>query len=626
MNNNEMKRGRLQALYKYLPGSWVDFAPSGGSSSYVVRVDAWNSDRLTKINSKRLLRVVSQRVQEYKRTSTNPRSAVKGFAEEINEDTYEVLQPKISSNGTYAIRTLVNPLVFVCNSCGRMKQFRSYDDFRRNERVPCQCGGHMTQYRIIRYCECGYADGNSIPRCNTPGHGSSYITRRGSGFSFVCSKCGREAQLNWICPNCHAQLKIKNAQDSAHFLPFTFSIIDLRDRRKDVFIDNETNCQGEKVVLAQYLGKIDQELYEDIVARGSIVLDEEFEESLRKEARDLRNAGLDEATIEAVLDAKRRVNPNSRLYEAVAEVGNSLSSKSGEYFTLLTEQVLEYDELVKVWTTLELEQAADDAERLNDGLRPEYRALAGSMGFSDVRLCSEVPVVAAAYGYTRNAVRGDSVTLCGFPKEGIKHNVYAVRAETEGVLFELDRGKLIGWLAENGFIATGDMPLLDDDYGRRLWFLDKVRPELIRPFDNIDENCDGGPITAAVYKLIHSLSHALIIEASEICGLDRSSLSEYILPNIPAVFIYCSNSQGYNMGALQSAFQGYFDKWLNRARKNSEKCIFDPVCIDRDKACVGCLFLNEVSCQHYNKDLDRGYLCGYFAMQNKKKLTGFWEV
>jgi hypothetical protein len=47
--------------------------------------------------------------------------------------------------------------------------------------------------------------------------------------------------------------------------------------------------------------------------------------------------------------------------------------------------------------------------------------------------------------------------------------------------------------------------------------------------------------------------------------------------------------------------------------------------MDKEKACAGCLFLNEVSCQHFNKDLDRGYLCGFFFKQKQEKLTGFWE-
>ena len=80
------------------------------------------------------------------------------------------------------------------------------------------------------------------------------------------------------------------------------------------------------------------------------------------------------------------------------------------------------------------------------------------------------------------------------------------------------------------------------------------------------------------------------------------------------------------MGALYSAFQTQLDKWLKRAFERVKKCIFDPVCINKEKACAGCLFLNEVSCRHFNKDLDRSYLCGYFDNQKQKKLKGYWEI
>ena len=41
-DKNTMRRGVHQALYKYLPGSWVDFTQSGGGVTYAVHVDRWN--------------------------------------------------------------------------------------------------------------------------------------------------------------------------------------------------------------------------------------------------------------------------------------------------------------------------------------------------------------------------------------------------------------------------------------------------------------------------------------------------------------------------------------------------------------------------------------------------------
>ena len=37
-NDKKMRRGVQQALYKYLPGSWVDYTQSGGGVTYAVHV------------------------------------------------------------------------------------------------------------------------------------------------------------------------------------------------------------------------------------------------------------------------------------------------------------------------------------------------------------------------------------------------------------------------------------------------------------------------------------------------------------------------------------------------------------------------------------------------------------
>lgn len=402
-------------------------------------------------------------------------------------------------------------------------------------------------------------------------------------------------------------------------------MIDLLDKRKDVFLDKETEYQGEKVVISQYLGLVSPEQYEAVVAKGTITREDEFEKELQIKADKYRELGLDDATIAAVIDAERRGNPNNQVFEAIARVSNGLSVVTQEEYTPIAEAILEYDELLHAKVTLSLEEAENDAELINDGVKPNYRELASKFGFSNVQLCSSVPIVSCSYGYTRKEQFGESIKLRGFPREMEKRNIYAARLETEGVLFEIDRKKIIDWLVDNQLISDSDKPKSDNEYDLKMWFLDRIQTGLITPFTEIDDTSDKGKITKAVYTLIHSLSHALIREAAEVCGLDKSSLSEYILPNIPAVFIYCANSQGFSMGALYSAFQSQFDKWLKHAKENSKKCIFDPLCINHDKACAGCLFLNEVSCKHFNKDLDRSYLCGYFDVQKQEKLKGFWE-
>lgn len=621
-SDKTMHRGLQQALYKYLPENWVDFTQSGGSVTYAVHVDNWNSVQLMGINNKRLLRVVGQQIKEYK--TLNGEESVVGFPSDINEEYVDVLTPKVSDK-IAAIQTSVKPWVFVCKKCGHVRQYYSYDEFKRREHERCKCGEGLTQLRMIRVCRCGYADGVFVPKCKTPGHGTKYMSRKGSGLDFVCNACGQRAALPHYCPECKQELKIKPALDSSNYIPFSLSLIDLLDKKKDVFLDTEQDGRGEKVVIAQYLGLISQESYKDIIAQGKVTQSDEFERELQKKADNYRAMGLDEITINAVLEAERKLSPGNQIFDAINKVSTGISVASSDDLKTIAEEILEYDELINAKITLSLEQAAEDAEIVNDGIRPEYRELCNSLGFTNAQLCSAVPIVFSSYGYTRLERSGEGVKLHGFPIEMAKRNIYATRLETEGVLFELDRRKVLDWLLKNELIDPADGPTDTSENGLKMWFLDRVHPNLIFPFSEIDGTGNGN-VTKQVYTLIHSISHALINEASEICGLDKSSLSEYILPNIPAVFIYCSNSQGFHMGALYSAFQTQFDKWLKRAYEKAKKCIFDPVCINKEKACAGCLFLNEVSCRHFNKDLDRSYLCGYFDNKKQKKLKGYWEI
>jgi hypothetical protein len=64
--DNQMNRGLNQALYKYLPDSWIDFYFSQSRESYIAKVNYWNSRPLEGINKSRLLQAVSEEVELFK--------------------------------------------------------------------------------------------------------------------------------------------------------------------------------------------------------------------------------------------------------------------------------------------------------------------------------------------------------------------------------------------------------------------------------------------------------------------------------------------------------------------------------------------------------------------------------
>lgn len=67
------------------------------------------------------------------------------------------------------------------------------------------------------------------------------------------------------------------------------------------------------------------------------------------------------------------------------------------------------------------------------------------------------------------------------------------------------------------------------------------------------------------------------------------------------------------------------DSWLNTASTEIKQCIFDPVCQNDKGACSGCMYLGDITCNHFNLDLDRRLLIGHTDLTTGKKIFGFWE-
>lgn len=88
-SDRQMKRGKAQSLYKYLPDSWIDFSVRGKDrKQYIAKVDHWNSEKLDGINSKRLIRTVNHAIQSYAAqgamgSSVNP---ISGFGAELTQE------------------------------------------------------------------------------------------------------------------------------------------------------------------------------------------------------------------------------------------------------------------------------------------------------------------------------------------------------------------------------------------------------------------------------------------------------------------------------------------------------------------------------------------------------------
>ena len=93
----QMKRGVSQALYKYLPESWIDFPVRGDERyNYIAHVKRWNSEKLDGINKRRLIRVVNQAIETFGsvRYDGAPIDNTVGYGAGLTMENCNVLNPK----------------------------------------------------------------------------------------------------------------------------------------------------------------------------------------------------------------------------------------------------------------------------------------------------------------------------------------------------------------------------------------------------------------------------------------------------------------------------------------------------------------------------------------------------
>lgn len=619
-SDRQMKRGKAQSLYKYLPDSWIDFSVRGKDrKQYIAKVDHWSSEKLDGINTKRLIRNVNHAVQSYAALGSlgNIIKPISGFGAELTPDSCDVLTPK-ASEIERGIVAQISPLTFYCKKCKKVYQFNSEETYKRNHKCK-NCHIELTQFRQIYFCKCGYAT-DKHPRCKI--HRVNDLYWDGE-YNFSCRTCNKKIPMQAKCPECGATLGAKVALDPSQFFTYSLNLIDLIDERLEQFISDTD--YGRYITIAYFLEKLSRDQLNEVVKNGIVTNPETYDKEYRKKFQMFMGVFKDENT--AANAAKAMTDQNcGNAYASIIEHVREQLYTTTENIDRLAEMILEYNMVMELKDYATLDTAIKVAYSLNTNANPEsFKKIADKFGIAQARACDKIPFVSCSYGYTRvKSEYEDGVQLRAFKEEkNGRKNIYATKMNTEGVLFEFDRRAILKWLIRNEFIAPESISDLESEEETKNWFVNNIKPEEIHPFTAIEEV--NSRETFYVYRLIHSISHLLIRAAADIGGLGKDSLSEYIFPGVPAVLIYVQNSQGFNLGSLFNTFEAYFDKWLLRAYSAAQKCIFDPICIERYKACMGCLFLNEVSCQHFNKDLDRALVIGHIDKQTKKRIVGFWE-
>nr|BFE63994.1 hypothetical protein GCM10020063_085200 [Dactylosporangium thailandense] len=237
------------------------------------------------------------------------------------------------------------------------------------------------------------------------------------------------------------------------------------------------------------------------------------------------------------------------------------------------------------------------------------RRLHAEFGIAEVTLLRTLPIAYVIAGFTRGSSRSMTDTKRGPQPVGFRYfpslgdgriPMYGIRSDTEGLLFRLDPVEIVRWLSSNGYAPK---VMVDSEGDAQRWMLSNLEP-----VTDIFEPPSHGP-TAAALTLVHSVAHRMMKSLAARCGLNIDSLAEYLFPLTGSFLIYANTRSQFTLGGLEHVFRYDLSDALTELKAET-RCLFDPVCRDREAACVACLHVSEISCARFNSALSRNVLFG----------------
>lgn len=618
---SKMTRGKQQILFNNLPGRTIDFV--GGVIARIAHIRGVSARDL---NVTSLL----SRIQE--QASTWPNQFRPGLRDEVLRDParFVVLEPQ-------SVEAEFFPKVLWCSNtvCGRV-----FDLTRRAGRPRRTCPvcriGKLNQLRWIRVHRCGdIAPLSPYCRACNSAENMALDTRgseRISNFRWVCRSCGTtQAVFPGPCAACTWQgapqlrlYSIEVHRAARTFYAHTATLLNVPSARYEGFFANPA---WKALVAAKFLGMpaVVDVRFDSI--RGPIVGGQDDDAAMTGRALDdlLRRQRAGQVSAEDVLRELEEARQRARAGGGgrFANVANEVVQYSGlpiETWEAAAQELLE--------SILPAELARPRSLR-TDPPRAEGPALLDALGIEDVELLGDFPIVLATYGYSRlePAARrpGGNDILCqlnAFPQDrehGGRWPIYVDETTADALFLRLDATQVVAWLRANG--ATVNLPrAANANAAARGYIVSLLSGQQLR---------ETIPSTARearmVFGLLHSLSHYLVKEAALLCGLERTSIAEYLLPRSLTFAIYCNHKSGQTIGALTALFEQSIPEWFSAARAR-RRCVYDPVCRDDGGSCHSCVHLAETSCRFFNMNLSRAFLFGGPDTQLGEIRLGYFDM
>lgn len=552
-------RSGSQILFGHLPEQTVD--ADGG----IWKVKRWNDPKVESTIDTGALR------EELIRAASPWRDNAQdgGFV----DDLYQQRPVRVRSlNRDEGIWCEPFPRLYLCQTCKRL-----HDDPMGR----CECGSlrRRGQLPFVGYHDsCGSIKTPYVRKC--PKHGQRAVRFPGTASA---------AELIFYCPVCndviHRGFGAACDCDQGGALSFTVhrsgtvfkprGISMINPPKREILTQIEQSGGGERALEWVLSGMAGRRLTDSAPARS--------QESIR---RLLEERGFDTATIDAMIAVMPAGTAAQAIGPALPALIRGIAEREARQIALAT-----FESRI---TIPDLLGHAENAS-VRSLYETAYPTSLAKAGLGRVELIDRFPVLTAQFGYTRGPSAAGESRLRTYRDPNGDYTVYGELALTEALFVRLNPLKVHAWLVKRG------LPVDSAEDART------AASAIISAMGPPEAPTD---VTIRVTELVHSYSHAFIKRAAVFAGIERSALSELVLPTALSFFVYAAARGDFVLGGLQALFESELHRLLDGLVEDEHRCALDPGCEDTGGACAVCLHLGEPSCRMFNTALSRKALAG----------------
>lgn len=620
----KLTRGKQQVLFNYLPEDTFDFGKLGVLAKVI---------ELSGIESKELnLNLVLQAIQHY--TSAWSEELAPIFRP-LSLDNFVLLEPRKVYADTF-------PKVFVCQepTCRRIHDYTNRDELPNQKTCGSCQKGTLIQLRWIKVHRCGYMEELRPPyQCKK--------CKVFNQFGLIIRKSERVADFRWICKNCNhlsilyggecrscnwtamtgktdhslRQMQIETHRAGPTYYPHYVHLLNKPGPEMNAFLgmdDWQLIAAASFLELPQVQGQNLME-FPKRQPQNTVISSDLSEDQIAQ----FQTEGYDDEKIEnfrQMLASLTNTETNQEPEQTSKHIARTLIEQSGIAETIWREAGQEMLEAVLPIETGQTQELFS----LQLSNQQTAKEIARNIGIERLTLTTDFPVTLAMFGFSRTSYKPTECRLNPFRADDDfdgKHPIFVDVVQADAVIIRLDANRVWKWLELNGFAPSFQGSPTNLDLAKRAYYVNLFNDVSLGLNLTSEE-----PERRMVFGLLHTMSHLFIRRASLLCGLERTSLAEYVLPRALTLALYCSHRQGATIGALASLFEQSLEEWLKQIYNDSRRCVYDPICFaNHGGNCHACTHLSETSCRFFNMNLGRHFLFGGVDQELEKDLIGYFD-